>query len=96
VIGELLSNRTNVNVLLSHIAEVLLAETTLRLNSRGYRLGKRNGCVFTQARSKGEIGSVGSDVPFSPLTDQIAEVAPVASPPADKKSLGQKPRLYQS
>src|SRR6516162_3064095 len=43
VVDELLSGRTNVNVLLSHIAEVLLAEAPLCLNAGGYRLGKRHG-----------------------------------------------------
>src|SRR4029077_10350878 len=34
VVGELLTGRTNVNVLLSHVAEVLLAEAAFRLRLR--------------------------------------------------------------
>src|SRR5580692_7934648 len=41
-IGELLACRTNVNVLISHIAEVLLAEASFRLCVRGHRLWQRN------------------------------------------------------
>jgi hypothetical protein len=38
VVGELLAGRTNVNVLVSHIAEVLLAEASFGLCIRGHRL----------------------------------------------------------
>src|SRR6476660_5794798 len=41
-IGELFACRTNVNVLISHIAEVLLAEASFRLCVRGHRLWWRN------------------------------------------------------
>src|SRR6202140_4952498 len=41
-IGELLACRTNVNVLISYIAEVLLAEASFRLCVRGHRLWQRN------------------------------------------------------
>src|SRR6476469_8864137 len=41
-IGELLACRTKVNVLISHIAEVLLAEASFRLCVRGHRLWQRN------------------------------------------------------
>src|SRR5499433_3695266 len=41
-IGELLACRTNVNVLVSHIAEVLLAEASFGLCVRGHRLWQRN------------------------------------------------------
>src|ERR1700692_1114078 len=41
-IGELLACRTNVNVLIGHIAEVLLAEASFRLCVRGHRLWQRN------------------------------------------------------
>src|SRR6478609_2904636 len=42
VVGELLAGRTNVNVLVSHIAEVLLAEASFGLCVRGHRLWQRN------------------------------------------------------
>src|SRR5271168_2267254 len=42
VVGELLASRTNVNVLVSHIAEVLLAEASFGLCVRGHRLWQRN------------------------------------------------------
>ena len=41
-IGELLACGTNVNVLISHITEVLLAEASFRLCVRGHRLGQCN------------------------------------------------------
>src|SRR6202795_508987 len=41
-IGELLACRTNGNVLINHIAEVLLAEASFRLCVRGHRLWQRN------------------------------------------------------
>src|SRR5258707_7669484 len=41
-IGELLACRTKVNVLISHIAEVLLTEASFRLCVRGHRLWQRN------------------------------------------------------
>src|ERR1700751_4931727 len=41
-IGELLAGRTNVNVLVSHVAEVLLAEGSFGLCVRGHRLWQRN------------------------------------------------------
>src|SRR5207244_12645833 len=41
-IGELLACRTNVNVLVSHIAEVLLAEASFGLCVRGHRLWQCN------------------------------------------------------
>jgi hypothetical protein len=34
VVGELLTGRTNVDVLLSHVAEILLAEATFRVSER--------------------------------------------------------------
>ena len=42
MVGELLAGRTNVNVLVSHIAEVLLAEASFGLCVRGHRLWQRN------------------------------------------------------
>src|ERR1700736_747723 len=42
VVGELLAGRTNVNVLVSHIAEVLLAEASFGFCVRGHRLWQRN------------------------------------------------------
>src|SRR5580704_7117069 len=42
VVGELLTGRTNVNVLLSHVAEILLAEAAFRLRIRCLRLWQRN------------------------------------------------------
>src|ERR1700687_689195 len=41
-IGELLACRTNVNVLISYMAEVVLAEASFRLCVRGHRLWQRN------------------------------------------------------
>src|SRR6516162_9103729 len=41
VVGKLLAGRTNINVLLSHIAEVLFAKATSRLNAGGHRLRER-------------------------------------------------------
>src|SRR5262249_16128877 len=41
VVGKLLAGRTNINVLLSHIAEVLFAKATFRLNAGGHRLRER-------------------------------------------------------
>jgi hypothetical protein len=42
VIAELLSGRTNINVLLAHIAEVLLAEAAPCLKPRSPRLWQRH------------------------------------------------------
>src|SRR4029077_13608282 len=42
VVGELLAGRTNVNVLVSNIAEVLLAEASFGFCVRGHRLWQRN------------------------------------------------------
>ena len=42
VVGELLAGRTNVNVLLRHIAEVLLAEAPFRLRARCLRFWQRD------------------------------------------------------
>src|SRR5260370_15677468 len=42
VVGELLTGRTNVNVPLSHIAEILLAEATFRLRIRCLRVWQRD------------------------------------------------------
>src|SRR6266536_1043843 len=42
VVGELLPGRTDVNVLLSHVAEVLLAEAPFRLRARCLRFWQRN------------------------------------------------------
>jgi hypothetical protein len=41
MIGELLAGGTPVNVLLSQIAEVLLAEAPFRLDARGHRFWQR-------------------------------------------------------
>src|SRR5260370_9828939 len=41
VVGEPFSGRTNVNILLSHVAEVLFAEAAFRLWVRGRRLLQR-------------------------------------------------------
>jgi len=41
-VSEILSGRTNVNVLINHIAEVLLAEASFCLCIRGHRLWQRN------------------------------------------------------
>src|ERR1700681_2730287 len=42
VVGELLTSRTDVNVLLSHVAEVLLAEAPFRLCARRLRFWQRD------------------------------------------------------
>src|SRR5271170_3464253 len=42
VVGELLTGRADVNVLLSHVAEVLLAEAPFRLGARRLRLWQRD------------------------------------------------------
>src|SRR5215470_19217501 len=39
-VGETLTGRTDVEILVSHVAEVLLAETPLGLGVRGHRLGQ--------------------------------------------------------
>ena len=41
MVGKLLAGRTNINVLFSHIAEVLFAKATSRLNAGGHRLRER-------------------------------------------------------
>ncbi len=43
MVGELLSGRTAIHILLAEINEVLLAEATPCLNARGHRFGKRHG-----------------------------------------------------
>jgi hypothetical protein len=42
VVGEPLTGRTNVNVLLSHVAKVLLAEAPFRLRARRLRFWQRD------------------------------------------------------
>src|SRR5712692_7257859 len=42
VVGELLTGRTNVNVLRSHVAEILLAEAAFRLRVRCLRFWQRD------------------------------------------------------
>src|SRR6516164_6617172 len=67
VVDELLSGRTNVNVLLSHIAEVLLAEAPLCLNAGGYRFGKRHGdagLVASEDLPATEVAAIGNRFEF--------------------------------
>src|SRR2546423_9431726 len=58
-IGELLACRTNVNVLISHIAEVLLTEASFRLCVRGHRLWQH--WLLSIARFKALFGPSSPD-----------------------------------
>src|SRR5205823_2154117 len=61
-VGELLSGRTNVNVFVSHVAEVLLIEV---LCVRGHRLWQRDrdAClVALQDFFAAEVAAVGDDI----------------------------------
>src|ERR1700688_1317226 len=64
-IGELLACRTNVNVLISHIAEVLLSEASFGLCVRGHRLWQCNRDASLLARPNffaAEVTAIGDSI----------------------------------
>ena len=66
----------DVNVLLRHVAEVLLAEAPFRLCVRGHRLGQRDrdaGFLAGQDLFAVEVAAVGDDIEFS--TSSVAFVS---------------------
>src|SRR4029453_15109582 len=65
VVGELLSGRTNVSVLLSHVTEILFAEAPFRLCVRGHWLWQRDRDACFLARQDllaAEVAAVGDGI----------------------------------
>ena len=55
-IGEPFTGRANVNILLSHIAEVLFAEASVRLDARGHRFWQRyRNCGLVTGEDSGAL-----------------------------------------
>ena len=72
VVGELLAGGTNIDVLLSHIAEVLLAKATFRLNARGHRLRQRHrnsGLVAGKDFRAAVVAAIGNSLEFIDAED---------------------------
>ncbi len=62
--GQALAGRAGIDVLVGHVAEILLAEPALRLGARGQRLGQGDGDpgpVAGQDLLAVEVAAVGAD-----------------------------------
>src|SRR5260370_27230704 len=82
VVGELLTGRTNVNVPLSHIAEILLAEATFRLRIRCLRFWQRDrdaGLFACEDLLAFEVAAIGESFEASASNAAFAWLAMFAS-----------------
>ncbi len=86
MVSELFSGRTAIRILIAEINKVLLAETTLGLNARRDRLGKRyrNARLVTcQNLLAAEVASIGNNLQFVNAEDclrlasDVSELRPI-------------------
>jgi hypothetical protein len=81
-VGEPFTGRTDVGILFSHVAEVLLAEATFGFRPRGHRFGQsdRDACLLAgQNLGAVEIAAVSDDIEVVRLQRSFVCLATLAS-----------------